>query len=1066
MLVLAFHIYHLFLLLLLPRLRARFACLLHPRWKLQMSALKSCLLFLLLSRLPQTRLSCLCLLAQSFLGVDPVYPTVGMTCTHGSHYNYSLGPWLRLQNQFPLMSAVETMHAWISPWVPSSVLKNIQLNLSIKLLQRVSLTEIVCAFPYSITVCMQTLGNSSLARISTGLIYWSPFVMGGTLDCHLTLTPKIQSTITQVLQTLSLMCNPILIRNWPVVLWLDRSFQKIYLLKLLLLPLVLCPRQIQKPGELSLTALSLVLGSMSGYLVKSTEESLGISTFLGLIILCLWLVVAGIGIQGIRWSCISSTSLGIIEIGESVLAMCPFSLSGGLGKSFWICPIPSGTGQQCLVPSDPLKASPGWSGPSSPLHRDLGILALIVVAALSAVVATMRSLLTWMILLVCVHREFQSLCGLPFCNFWITLDLSLLRQLATCVRPPEKSSVWGFLLIWTIIPCLFLKVNWKKLSSFSKTGCQGLLQQNGNYRSCLEYFSTFRGSSGQAAYLLTACLIPLEPQRHWTLPFPSELNSTRMCPGGSGTSAAGMGFPCFNSHSSTTRLPWTHPATLIGTAVQELVGSTSFAMSISELQCLMECLIGELKTWSCLHISLQPVFGDGAGLGSKFMVKLTHKIQSFFSETGEDGSHIVWTWPAYFVRCKRALASCGSLMAFAQNRTFLLTVYHAGLSLNAELHFIRHSSLRVVPMQSVSQFCHTTSTSLLCDSLGLLRDQLTPAISLSLLQETLNKLRAMAWASSTVKSLNSRQKAYVQFCENYNIVPIPASPEDLSLFATWLVASERIKSADSIRQYLSAVRTMHRANGSDCVTPKSNHLLDTAVRGIARMLAKPPKRMAPITPGILHHITSFPSVFPESSPWAARATITIIKQLYKVLFFSMARISSFVPDCQGNFDGRRQLTWDRVELYPDGAVLKLPLTKTIQTAGRVQEISLARAQDSDYCPVAALSLVASIRGECRAGDPVFAMPSKNGWSPLSRYNVDLVLTAQLKNAGIDSSMYSFHSFRRGGIQFAMRLEPRLHLIRLQSDHSSKAFEAYTALPAETRFDLTQKMASELAIYLV
>ena len=364
-------------------------------------------------------------------------------------------------------------------------------------------------------------------------------------------------------------------------------------------------------------------------------------------------------------------------------------------------------------------------------------------------------------------------------------------------------------------------------------------------------------------------------------------------------------------------------------------------------------------------------------------------------------------------------------------------------------------------MQSVSQCCHTILTSSLCNILGLLKDQLVPKVPLSLLQEALDKFRAMAWAPNTVKSLNSRQTAYLQFCEHYNSTPIPASPQDLALFATWLIVTERIKSASSIKQYLSAVRTLHRANDSDCATPKSSHLLDTTVTGIARLLAKPTKQMAPITPAILQHITSYPAVSLDSTAVMPWAIITIIKQLYKVLFFSMARISSFVPNSRGDFDARRQLTWRRVIIHPDGAVLKLPLTKTIQTAGRIQEIALAKTPQSSFCPVEAINLVASIRGECPADEPVFSIPSQLGWVPLTRYNIDVVLSAQLRHAGIDSSLFSFHSFRRGGIQFALRLEPRLHLIRLQSDHSSQAFEAYTALPAETRFNLTQKMAAGL-----
>jgi hypothetical protein len=75
--------------------------------------------------------------------------------------------------------------------------------------------------------------------------------------------------------------------------------------------------------------------------------------------------------------------------------------------------------------------------------------------------------------------------------------------------------------------------------------------------------------------------------------------------------------------------------------------------------------------------------------------------------------------------------------------------------------------------------------------------------------------------------------------------------------------------------------------------------------------------------------------------------------------------------------------------------------------------------------------------------------------------MDLVLTRQIRAAGLDISRYKFHSFRRGAIQMAIRLEPRLQLIRLQSDHSSSAFDCYTALPASKRFDLTSSMVASM-----
>ena len=336
-------------------------------------------------------------------------------------------------------------------------------------------------------------------------------------------------------------------------------------------------------------------------------------------------------------------------------------------------------------------------------------------------------------------------------------------------------------------------------------------------------------------------------------------------------------------------------------------------------------------------------------------------------------------------------------------------------------------------------------------------------VSLSRLMKDLSMYKDMAWAKSTVKALNSRQKAFLDFCLLYDRVPIPADPNTLSLFAVWLVASERIKSANSIPQYLSSVRTLHRANNSDCVTPKSSPELEFALAGISRHLSKPPRRMSPITPQLLQHLLSFPPTDHHSSSWHSRTTLGIIRHLYIIMFYSMLRISNLVPNTASEFDPRRQLTWDRVKLFPDGAVLEVVLSKTIQRASRVHEVALAEVPDSPFCPVRALKELAELRGECHPREPVFVVPNYGGWSPLTRYHVDTVLTMQIEAAGLDTKKYKFHSFRRGAIQLAIRLEPKIHLIRLQSDHSSAAFECYTSLPPETRFDLSQKMIDSTTV---
>ena len=130
--------------------------------------------------------------------------------------------------------------------------------------------------------------------------------------------------------------------------------------------------------------------------------------------------------------------------------------------------------------------------------------------------------------------------------------------------------------------------------------------------------------------------------------------------------------------------------------------------------------------------------------------------------------------------------------------------------------------------------------------------------SLASLMSDLQHYKALAWARTSRRSMNSKQCAYYSFCEVYDTPPMPANPQQLGLYAAWLVASGRLTSIMSICQYLSAVRTIHKENNLDCATPKASYELDCYIKGIARQLSRPPKRMSPITPAILNHLLDFP----------------------------------------------------------------------------------------------------------------------------------------------------------------------------------------------------------------
>ena len=84
-----------------------------------------------------------------------------------------------------------------------------------------------------------------------------------------------------------------------------------------------------------------------------------------------------------------------------------------------------------------------------------------------------------------------------------------------------------------------------------------------------------------------------------------------------------------------------------------------------------------------------------------------------------------------------------------------------------------------------------------------------------------------------------------------------------------------------------------------------------------------------ITPEILYNLLTCP-VLSHHCAWETHHLLATIRSLYKVLFFSMLRSSNLVPTSHNKVDPLRQFTWGVLRRYPDGTVLTVMLSKTIQ----------------------------------------------------------------------------------------------------------------------------------------
>ena len=319
---------------------------------------------------------------------------------------------------------------------------------------------------------------------------------------------------------------------------------------------------------------------------------------------------------------------------------------------------------------------------------------------------------------------------------------------------------------------------------------------------------------------------------------------------------------------------------------------------------------------------------------------------------------------------------------------------------------------------------------------------------------------------STVKALNSEQKAFILFSKMYEVPCLPVSGDTLVLFATWLVSSGRLSRASSVKQYLSAVSTMHRMHGLRCDTPKTYGPLDNTVQGIRRRFSGPVRKMEPVTPEILFNLISWPcDIYTTSSTvsWDQQIILNVVQVLFIVAFFSMLRCSNLVADTFAHVDKERQLTWGRIKRFPGGIVISVVLSKTIQFKERVHQVALPAQPDSMFCPVKALDRLVQLRGaeNCGPTDLVFAVPGHNGWVPLLKHTVVKILKAQVKRMNLNPDEFGFHGIRHGAIHIAVIAEPSLELIRVQSDHVSDAIHAYTSLPGSRRFSAAHKVGQHM-----
>ena len=330
-------------------------------------------------------------------------------------------------------------------------------------------------------------------------------------------------------------------------------------------------------------------------------------------------------------------------------------------------------------------------------------------------------------------------------------------------------------------------------------------------------------------------------------------------------------------------------------------------------------------------------------------------------------------------------------------------------------------------------------------------------------------LMSKAKAPNTTKSQQSMLKSWHKYAF-VNQVTLPVGGWHLAMYVTQLARDGKVKSADSLANYVSAVRGYHKDLGLICPSPSEFGPLDRVIKGFRNVALRPVRKSLPITPAILLNFlnTNLPHPFCTFD----QQQLQTYKTLCLIYFLSMLRSSSLIPKTYKDVDPVRLLCWGNIKEMrfgcSQGLLLEMHKTKTIQNMDRVQEVSLSRNDDCPIlCPVRAILQLRDMIGIANIGPdtPVFQTRNYKGQlRPILYHKFNSWFRFRLGEMQLDPTKYTLHAWRHGGIQQALMSEQNLALVKLTSDHSSDVILEYSRVPADRRLLIAEKINRNLTTF--
>ena len=293
---------------------------------------------------------------------------------------------------------------------------------------------------------------------------------------------------------------------------------------------------------------------------------------------------------------------------------------------------------------------------------------------------------------------------------------------------------------------------------------------------------------------------------------------------------------------------------------------------------------------------------------------------------------------------------------------------------------------------------------------------------------------------NTRRNTKSQASSYQRFCDEYNLVELPADEWQLSRYAVY--TANRVSAHGTVDNYVGNVKTLQQLAGYGTIptSPTFKMVMD----GVKSKLAKEVKKASSLNITILAEIAEFVKFDNE---YEHCAYVTILSGFYLTV-----RSSNLVPISTEKFNPKEQLTRWHVGFDEDLKVVTFCIewSKNNQNKGKEVWIPISRSDQEKTC------LVRSLHRYFKAvpllsGDPCFSYHNSRGEVKALSYSQ---LNEQLKYwvslTGRDGSTYTTHAMRRGGINHGIRAGLSPSFLRVMGDWATDCFMKYVDFDLDVR----------------